>query len=208
MLQKFLAGHAQYTMTSDKCLEHGDKQEFLCYNTPEYKENSVDSKTKDALKQLQAEVRQLQASLSQKRPGAEPDSPGEDRAAKTPRGLVSVQYTVAFPAAGDDGKAPRPHHSSFTELQLSEVSDEAAAAIGYALASPQKIGLLRALWGKESEGAAALGEATSLTTGSLYHHLRELMRADLVSQSGRNRYVLSLRGARVLPIVLALAAED
>jgi len=168
----------------------------------------VDSKTKDALKQLQAEVRQLQASLTQKRPAAEPDTADEDKPGRTPSGSVLVQYTVAVPVSDADGKAQKPYQSSFTELQLSNVPDEAAAAIGYALASPQKIGLLRALWGKESEGASALGEATSLTTGSLYHHLRELMRADLVSQSGRNRYVLSPRGARVLMVVLALAAED
>jgi len=168
----------------------------------------VDSKTKDALKQLQAEVRQLQASLTQNRPVNDQDAPEEDKAAKKERGAAFVQYTVALPASGADGKAPKPHQAAFTELQLNGVPDEAASAIGYALASPQKIGLLRALWGKESEGSAALGKATSLTTGSLYHHLRELMRADLVSQSGRNRYALSPRGARVLPLVLALAAED
>lgn len=168
----------------------------------------MDSKTKDALKQLQAEVRQLQASLAQNRPGPEPEAPEEDKAAKAPRSPALVQYTVTLPALGEGGKAPKPHQASFTELQLSGVSDESAAAVGYALASPQKIGLLRALWGKESEGSAALGEATSLTTGSLYHHLRELMRAGLVAQSGRNRYVLSARGARVLPMILALAAED
>ncbi len=168
----------------------------------------MDSKTKDALKQLQAEVRQLQASLTQKRGVAEPDALDEDKPSKTARGSVFVQFSVALPGLDADNKAQKPYQSSFTELQLNGVSDEAAAAVGYALASAQKIGLLRALWGKESEGSAALGEATSLTTGSLYHHLRELMRANLVSQSGRNRYVLSPRGARVLPIVLALAIED
>lgn len=168
----------------------------------------MDSKTKDALKQLQAEIRQLQVSLNLKRPLNELDAPEEEKAGKKERGAVLVQYTVTLLAPDSDGKPQKPHHSSFTEIQLSAVSDEAAAAVGYALASPQKVGLLRALWGKESEGASALGEATHLTTGSLYHHLRELMRADLVSQSGRNRYVLSPRGARVLPIMLALAADN
>jgi len=168
----------------------------------------VDSKTKDALKQLQAEVRQLQASLTQKPASAETNIPGEETASKKEHASALVQYTVALPASGADSKTPKPYQAHFTELQINAVTDEAAAAVGYALASPQKIALLRALWGKESEGAAALGEATSLSTGSLYHHLRELMRADLVTQSGRNRYVLSPRGARVLSVVLALAAEN
>ncbi len=168
----------------------------------------MDNKTKDALKQLQAEVRQLQVSLNQKRVFPEIDTSEDDKSGKKERGGVLVQYTVAALAPDVDGKAQKPAHFAFTELQLREVTDEAAAAIGYALASAQKIGLLRALWGKESEGAATLGEATSLTTGSLYHHLRELMRAGLVSQSGRNRYVLSPRGVRVLAVVLALAADD
>lgn len=168
----------------------------------------MDSKTKDALKQLQAEVRQLQASLTRKRPGPDPDSSDDDKAPRKERGAALVQYTVSVPAPGEDGKASKPYQAAFTEFQLGEVSDEAAAALGYALASPQKIRLLRALWDKESEGAAALGAATNLTTGSLYHHLRELMRAGLIAQSGRNRYVLAPRGARVLPVVLALALED
>ena len=168
----------------------------------------MDSKTKDALKQLQAEVRLLQAALTQKHGPPEGETPPEDAPDKKEPRAFLVQYAVALPAVGADGKAPKPFQAHFTELQLFAASDEAASSVGYALASPQKIGLLRALWGKESEGAAALGAATSLTTGSLYHHLRELMRAALVAQSGRNRYVLTPRGARVLCVVLALAAKD
>ncbi len=88
------------------------------------------------------------------------------------------------------------------------MTDEAAAILGYALSSPQKIALLRALLGHESESAAALGAAANLSTGSLYHHLRDLMHAGLIAQAGRNQYHMTPRGQRVLLLLLALASKD
>ena len=164
----------------------------------------MDSKTKDALKQLQGEIHQLQALMAAG--GAAPKTDDEP-AAKKGRSPALVEYSVHYAPPGSPPDGPKPRSYSFTELQINSVEDNAAASVGYALASPQKIGLLRALLGKDSESAAALGEATSLSTGSLYHHLRELMRADLVTQSGRNRYVLTGLGAHALLLLLALAAE-
>ncbi len=97
--------------------------------------------------------------------------------------------------------------TSATAAQLTRVTNGDAAALGYALASAQKVALLRVLLDKASESAAALGELTGLSTGSLYHHLRELMRAGLIHQAGRNSYVLTERGTRVLLVLLALASE-
>ena len=87
--------------------------------------------------------------------------------------------------------------------QVAKVTDEAAALLGYALSSPQKVSLLRALLGMESESAAALGETAHLSTGSLYHHLRDLMHAGLIAQAGRNQYHITPRGQKVLLLLLA-----
>lgn len=165
----------------------------------------MDGKTKEALKQLHAEIRQLQTIVTGSAPLGSAYEVDDDITGKKAKAEAIVQLSVTSPFSAHNGG--KPNISSFTELQLSRVTDESAASVGYALASPQKVGLLRALLGKESDTASALGEATGLSTGSLYHHLRELMRADLIIQSGRNRYVLSERGVRVLFTVLALAME-
>lgn len=160
----------------------------------------MDNKTKDALKQLQAEMRQLQARLAEPKPDdarPEPEPPKKDK----PGREAVVQYAVHYGAALDTGLV------GLSAAQLEQVTDEAAATLGYALSSPQKVGLLRALLAGEAETAAALGAATSLSTGSLYHHLRDLMHAGLIRQESRNRYLLSERGLRVLLLMLALAAE-
>ncbi len=157
-------------------------------------------KTKDALKQLQAELRQLQNTVSGLQ-GAGP--PPEHAAVKASKGDWAVQYAVPPPV----GSAAKAAPVAFTEDQLARVTDEAAATLGSAISSPQKVALLRALLASTTgESAAALGAATDLSTGSLYHHLHDLMHAALIGQSARNRYVLTERGRRVLLVLLALAA--
>ena len=167
----------------------------------------MDNKTKDALKQIQAEIRQLQTIVAAKQPergeeAATGDVPLGPRRAKD----AMVQCSVTHVVAGT-GLEPRKMVTSASAAQIARVTNEAAAALGYALASPQKIALLRALLDKESESASVLGSQTGMSTGSLYHHLRELMRSNLIHQDGRNSYVLTERGTRVLLILLALAME-
>lgn len=91
---------------------------------------------------------------------------------------------------------------------VGDVSDEAVAALGAAFASAQKVALLRALDNGGEATAASLGEAAHLSTGSLYHHLRDLTHARLVAQTDRTRYALTPRGVKVLHTLLALAAES
>lgn len=169
----------------------------------------MDNKTKDALKQLQAEIRQLQSVLSEKKPESKAEAPPSEESTTRKEKITKeavVLCEVFCQPPGGAGEVKRLKASA-TAVQLSHVTNAAAAALGFALASPQKVALLRALLAQASESAAALGEVTGLTTGSLYHHLRELMRADLVLQSGRNCYVLTERGVLVLNILLALAVE-
>lgn len=172
-------------------------------------------KTKDALKQLQAEVRQLQ-SLVAGRDGRPPegDAPDEPPPPAPVTGKVkdaikdaAVSYTLQRPALGE-GDAPFVTGLvAVTWAQAARATDEAVALLGYALSSPQKVSLLRALLGRDGESAAALGATTQLSTGSLYHHLRDLMHAGLIRQAGRNQYQISARGQRVLLLLLALAVE-
>lgn len=166
----------------------------------------MDNKTKDALKQLQAEIRQLQSVVGSK---PEANAGADDlgaRKEKTAKDIV-VQCEMQYLLPEGNGAVKRLTAGA-TAAQLARVTNETAAALGYAVASPQKVALLRALLVQESESAAALGAQTGLTTGSLYHHLRELMRAGLIHQTGRNRYILTEQGVRVLLVLLALAVEE
>ena len=171
----------------------------------------MDSKTKDVLKQLQADVRHLQSLVADSRDERKADSdvPGEVlSAASKGKADAVVQYVINRPASGSADAAIKTGMVVVTDAQIAKVTDENAAILGYALSSPQKIALLRALLSQESENAAALGKAANLSTGSLYHHLRDLMHAGLIAQAGRNQYQLTPRGQRVLLVLLALASES
>ncbi len=174
----------------------------------------MDKQTKEALKLMQAEMRHLQTQLagskqatdshSSSHPEIVPDDAPASGKTKTDGG---VTYSIHRPVLGPGDTVFKTGPVSVSSAQILKTPDEAAAALGYALSSPQKVGLLRALLGHPSESAAALGTAASLSTGSLYHHLRDLMHAGLIAQEGRNRYQITPRGQRVLLLLLALAAE-
>jgi DNA-binding transcriptional ArsR family regulator len=174
----------------------------------------MDKQTKEALKQMQAEMRQLHTLITESHTEQKPEQKAEttDAAEETvPTGKIKsdggVTYSIHRPALGDGDSAYKTGTITVSAAQLLKATDEAAALLGYALSSPQKVGLLRALLGHPSESAAALGAAAQLSTGSLYHHLRDLMHAGLIAQEGRNRYQITPRGQRVLLMLLALAAE-
>lgn len=157
---------------------------------------------------MQAEMKHLQTLLLDQKtePKSDPKpEPKSDTKAESGSGVVS--YSINRPASGENDTAFKTGTVTVSSIQLQRTPDEAAALLGYALSSPQKVGLLRALLGHPSESAAALGAAAKLSTGSLYHHLRDLMHAGLIAQEGRNRYGITLRGQRVLLLLLALASE-
>lgn len=87
------------------------------------------------------------------------------------------------------------------------IDDAEVARLGYAFSSPQKVSLIRLLLTGGEQSAAQLGEQANLTTGSLYHHLRELIHADVLVQETRNRYALSDRGRRAALALASLAGE-
>lgn len=181
----------------------------------------MDNKTKEALKQIQTEMRQLQALMAEGRSETKSETKPEAKSEvkseviegeETPvpnkgKSDAIVQYNVHRPATGDGDTAFKTGNVSVSAAQIAKTTDESAALIGYALSSPQKVALLRALLGQEHKSAAALGAVANLSTGSLYHHLRDLMHAGLIGQAGRNQYQITPRGQRVLLMLLALAAE-
>lgn len=176
----------------------------------------MDKQTKEALKQMQAEMKQIQTLLAETRSDPKPEQKAESKPeakaeVKSDAGVKSdggVTYSIHRPASSGADTAFKTGTVTVSAAQLQKATDEAAALLGYALSSPQKVALLRALLGHPSESAAALGEAAGLSTGSLYHHLRDLMHAGLIAQEGRNRYQITPRGQRVLLLLLALAAEQ
>jgi len=166
------------------------------------------SKTKDALKQLQADMRQLQSLIAEGRAERKPEAPpAEDSAAGKTRGDAAVQYSISLPPSESGAASFKTGPVSVSLAQTEKVTDDAAAILGYALSSPQKVSLLRALLGHESASASALGTAANLSTGSLYHHLRDLMHAGLIGQAGRNHYQVTPRGQKTLLLLLALAVD-
>lgn len=173
----------------------------------------MDKQTKEALKQMQtemrAEMRQLHALVSEQRAELRPETAPTDDPAPPVKGKADgvVHYSISRPATGEADAPFKTGAVAVTAAQIARTTDEAAALLGYALSSPQKVSLLRALLNLESESAAALGAATSLSTGSLYHHLRDLMHAGLIAQAARNQYQITPRGQRVLLLLLALASE-
>ena len=72
-----------------------------------------------------------------------------------------MQYSINRPASGD-GDAPfKTGAVAVTAAQIAKTTDEAAALLGYALSSPQKVSLLRALLGQrrgERGGPGSDGE--------------------------------------------------
>jgi DNA gyrase subunit B len=174
----------------------------------------MDNKTKDAIKQLQAEYKQLQADIRQlhaliidKAPIVSDSRPAaieEKAAGRKEKGDAAVQIWVQ--PLGAEGRPEKTPALGFTLSQLAAVEDGAAASLAYALSSPHKVALLRSLAQVESQKSSELGRIANLSTGSLYHHLRELMRADMIQQTARNHYVITDRGARALYVLQALAA--
>lgn len=167
----------------------------------------MDKQTKETLKQMQAEMRHLQALVTESRAERKPEPEEESPAPAKGKSDAVVQYNISRPAVSVDDAPFKTGAVSVTAAQIAKTTDEAAALLGYALSSPQKVSLLRALLGHEAESAASLGATANLSTGSLYHHLRDLMHAGLIAQAGRNQYQITSRGQCVLLLLLALAAE-
>ncbi|MDX1932184.1 MAG: helix-turn-helix domain-containing protein [Capsulimonadales bacterium] len=79
---------------------------------------------------------------------------------------------------------------------LRETDEAAVARLAYAFSSPQKVKIVRILLTEGELSSSGIGERTGLTTGSLYHHLRELTHAEVIEQAGRNLHRITPLGRR------------
>ena len=121
---------------------------------------------------------------------------------------AAVLYAFAYRTAGGDGPGATVTGSRHV-CPLPEIlraADDRVARIGYALSSPPKVALVRSLLTDGPQSAAQLGEKAGLSTGSLYHHLRELAHAEVIHQTGRNRYGLTSLGQHAALLLFTLAS--
>jgi len=135
------------------------------------------------------------------------------RAAAPDAGAGAVALAYAYQPAGGaaealDGAAalaaPLPAGASDDDTY-----DPAVARLAAAFAAPPKAALTRLLLAADApQSAAALGIGAGLTTGSLYHHLREMAHAGVIAPSGKSRYALTSEGRFAALLLFALARRN
>jgi DNA-binding HxlR family transcriptional regulator len=84
---------------------------------------------------------------------------------------------------------------------------ERAARIAASLGAEPRVLIARLLLTESPLTATELGTGADLTTGSLYHHLREMTHAGVLQVVSRNRYALTPLGRRALLSLLAFAQD-
>jgi DNA-binding HxlR family transcriptional regulator len=110
------------------------------------------------------------------------------------------QSEVGFVASAVEGKQ--------AIFLANAVDDNDVVRLGYAVSSVPKVALMRHLLLGGELPAAELGEKATLTTGSLYHHLRELIHAGVVSQPTKHRYALTEPGRQLLLTLMHITASS
>ncbi len=120
---------------------------------------------------------------------------------------AAVLYGWAFRAHGDKQQSGARAVFGLAPL-LARSDDDRAARVAYALASVPKVALARLLLTHGALPAARLGEEAKLTTGSLYHHLREMAHAGVVGNAGRSLYALTPTGQQAVLLLLALSTDE
>ena len=134
-------------------------------------------------------------------------TPTLDPLTATSDAAVSFAYTYR---SGDGAEETESESEQLVRQGLGallEPSDSGVARIGYAFSSPQKVGILRALMMNGAQSAAGIGRETNLTTGSLYHHLRELTHAGVIETNARNCYSLTRLGLGTTLLLFAQAGR-
>lgn len=117
---------------------------------------------------------------------------------------IAIALVVPSLANAEDENSGIPFICAPDQSSLGAVDTAQVAKLGYAFSSLPKVALVRMLLQNGEQTAAQLGAGAGLTTGSLYHHLRELVHAEVIYQSSRNRYALTDLGRRTVLVLLAL----
>jgi hypothetical protein len=76
---------------------------------------------------------------------------------------------------------PLPEDGASVELAATML----LAPLASAFATPPKIEIVRTLLLESPQSAAQIGQTTGLSTGSLYHHLRELTHSGVLAAEGK-----------------------
>ena len=122
---------------------------------------------------------------------------------------AALAFAYAYRATGSDdttvGASDALVHTGLEGILAAD--DNRVARLGYALGSAPKVALVRALLWDGPQSAAQLGEKAGLTTGSLYHHLRELSHAEVIEQAGRNRFALTEIGRQTALFLFVQASR-
>ncbi|GAB4463345.1 MAG: hypothetical protein OHK0029_31870 [Armatimonadaceae bacterium] len=142
------------------------------------------------IKQLVEEVRSLKSEIGALRQ----ENQGESAipSAKSPA-VSAISHLLENHEVGDEAGEAVP-----VIPVLPPIEDAEVARLGYAFSSVPKVALLRHLLSTPECSAAELGEKAGLTTGSLYHHLRELVHSGAICQPEKRRYSLTDSGRRLL----------
>ncbi len=82
-----------------------------------------------------------------------------------------------------------------------------AARIAASFGAEPRVLIARLLLTEATRTATQLGTDANLSTGSLYHHLREMTHAGVLQVVSRNRYALTPLGRRALLCLLACAKD-
>jgi len=120
---------------------------------------------------------------------------------------AALLYAFALCTEGVNSETVVGSHQAGGMATFMAPSDERIARIGYALSSVPKVSLLRLLLSQGTQSAAHLGEQAGLSTGSLYHHLRELVHSGAIRQTGRSLYALTPLGQHLTVLVFGLAGS-
>ena len=92
------------------------------------------------------------------------------------------------------------------KVPLIDCPEEEAAQFASIFSSVQRRRLMEGMVGAV-QSAAELRAKTGLGSGSLYHHLRELIHAGFAEQGGRGRYTLTAAGMTAIITFLHVAGE-
>lgn len=173
------------------------------------------------LANVSANLHRLQTDVDALKSGSEPPAaPGKKRPKPSSAGTSASSgsgdflaaltdnpgtiITLVIPSATTNEGADTAFVCTPDENALTAVDTAQVAKLGYAFSSIPKVALIRMLLQNGEQTAAQLGDGAGLTTGSLYHHLRELVHAEVAHQSSRNRYALTDLGRRATLVLLAL----
>ena len=119
--------------------------------------------------------------------------------------MLGYAYRLRDGAGNNIGAQDSCLHSGLEGILAAD--DNTVARLGYALSSAPKVAILRALLWDGPQSAAQLGATAKLTTGSLYHHLRELTHADVIRSAGRNRFEMTEIGRETALLLFVQAAR-